>query len=166
MSYQANTRTLPLRTVIDLKGNHEDVLPRMLRLGLTDATPARRVGVGALELLRPGKEHWMLLAPLQDEDRLLSEIKAMPLRDDTLVLGVSDAYQFFAIDGPDARLLIAIASPLDVDPAQFPADGATFTEVFGLKALVMRRGYGFELAIERSYAPMLQDYFSRINPAP
>ena len=64
------------------------------------------------------------------------------------------------------RLLIAIASPLDVDLAQFPADGATFTEAFGQKALVMRRGDGFELAIERSYAPMLRDYFSRINPAP
>ena len=166
MSYQASTRALPLRTVIDLKGDREDVLPRLLRLGLTDATPARRVGVGELELLRPGKEHWMLLAPLQDEDRLLNEIHATPPGADTLVLGVSDAYQFFAIDGPDARLLIAIASPLDVDLAQFPADGATFTEAFGQKALVMRRGDGFELAIERSYAPMLRDYFSRINPAP
>lgn len=166
MSYQANTRALPLRTVIDIKGNHEEVLPRLLRLGLSSNLPARRVSAGELELLRPGKEHWMLLAPLQDEDRLLGEVLATPLGADTLVLGVSDAYQFFAIDGPDAWLLIAIASPLDVDPAQFPADGATFTEVFGLKALVMRRGDGFELAIERSYAPMLQDYFSRINPAP
>jgi len=164
MAYQASTRALPLCTVIDLKGHRDDVVPRLQRLGLRDPAPGRRAGHGTLELLRVGNEQWWLLAPLPQEDRLLAAVLASPPAADTLVLAVSDAWQFFAIDGPDARQLIAIACPLDVDSAAFPTDGATFTEAFGQKALLMRRGDGFELAVERSYTPMLLDYFSRANP--
>ena len=186
MPYQASTRALPLRAVIDLKGRTGDILPRLQRLGLSEPSPGRISAapgrpqasshrspqgvatpvssLGALELLRAGRAHWLLLAPLQEEERLLRSILEEPPAADTLVLAVSDLYQFFAIDGPDARQLMAIASPLDVDASAFPSDGATFTEAFGQKALLLRRDYGFDLAFERSYASMVEDYFSRINP--
>jgi len=165
MAYLATTRPLPLATVIDLKGGPDDVLPRLQRLGLRDPAPGRRFSVGPLDLLRVGREHWWLLAPLEQEGPLLAALLESPPAADTLVLAVSDAWQFLAIDGLQARELIAIACPLDVHPAVFPAEGATLTEVFGQRALLMRRGDGFELAVERSYSAMLLDYFSRVNPA-
>ncbi len=164
MAYQATTRTLPQCAVIDLKGHATDIEPRLQALGLPAAVAGRAVRGGTIELLKAGPEHWLLLAPLDQEDRLLHALQVNALAADSLVLGVSDLYQFFAIEGGDARQLVAVASPLDADPVAFPDDGATFTEAFGLKALLLRRPNGFDLAIERSHAPMLADYFSRINP--
>ncbi len=164
MAYQARLRILPLCTVIDIKGTLGDVTKRLHGLGLSSPAAGRASNTGTLELLRPAPQHWLLLAPLVEEERLLQSLLEPPPAADTLVLAVSDQYQFFAVDGPDARQLMVIASPLDVDPSVFPADGATFSEAFGLKALLLRRSHGFDLAVERSYAHMVQAYFARINP--
>jgi len=164
MAYQATTRSLPQCAVIDLKGPAADIEPRLQALGLPAAVVGRAVRGGAVELIKAGREHWLLRAPLKQEDRLLHALQVKTLAADSLVLGMSDLYHFFAIEGTDARQLVAVASPLDADPVAFPDDGATFTEAFGLKALLLRRPNGFALAIERSHAPMLAEYFSRINP--
>lgn len=164
MAYQATTRNLPQCAVIDLKGSADDIAPRLQSLGLPTPVAGRAVRSGAMELLKAGPEHWLLLAPLDQEDRLLHALQANALAADSLVLGVSDLYQFFAIEGVDARQLVAVASPLDAGPVAFPADGATFTEAFGQRVLLLRRPQGFDLAVESSYASMFADYFSRINP--
>ncbi len=163
MTYQATTRNLPPCAVIDLKGSADDIAPRLQSLGLPAAVAGRAVRSGTMELLKAGPEHWLLLAPLDQEERLLHALQANAWAADSLVLGVSDLYQFFAIEGADARQLVAVASPLDADTVAFPDDGATFTEAFGQRVLLLRRPHGFDLAVERSYAPMLTDYFSRIN---
>lgn len=164
MAYQATTRALAQCAVIDLKGRHDDIAPRLQALGVPAAVTGRAVRHGTTELIQAGPAHWLLLAPLDQEDRLLHALQVNGLAADSLVLDVSDLYQFFAIEGADARQLVAVASPLDADPVALPAEGATFTEAFGQRVLLLRRPYGFDLAIERSYAPMLADYFSRINP--
>ena len=128
--------------------------------------PGRSVKTGPIEVLHPAKDHWLVRAPLEQEDALLSALLADPPARDTLILAVSDLYAFFVIAGPQAGQILAIASPLDVDPSVFPAGAATFTEAFGQKVLVLRRGTAFEIAVERSYAPMMNDYFFRINGTP
>ena len=166
MIYDVSIHILPSVAMLDLNGSVGDIAPRLLRLGLFEPAPGRMATAGPVEVLRAGREHWLVRAPLDDEARLMAGLLETPPEADTLVVPVSDAYVFFGISGPHARQVLAIASPLDTDPAAFPVDGATFTEAFGQKALVMRRGKGFEMAFERSYAPMVSDYFSRINGGP
>lgn len=163
MIYDVRIEPLPLMAMIDLKGGVEDIAPRLRRLGLAPPDANRASRSGALEVLRAAREHWLLRAPLEDEDRLLSALLEDVLASETLILPVSDAYAFFRIAGPDAREIMAIASPLQADACAFPADGATFTEAFNQKALVLQRPYGYDIAFERSYAQMAADYLSRIN---
>ncbi len=166
MIYDVCIDSLPTMALIDIKGNDSDIAPRLLRLGLCAPPASRWSRSGRLEVMRVGREHWLLRAPLEDEDQLLSTLLEDESAADTLVLPVSDAYVFFGITGPDARQIMSIASPLHADPSAFAEDGATFTEAFGQKALVMRRAQGFDIAFDRSYASMAADYFSRINGGP
>ena len=78
---------------------------------------------------------------------------------DVSVTLVSDAYVFFEIEGDDAKALLAIASPVDIDA--MPRKFATFTEAFGQKALPIGREGSFEVAAENSYSPMIEDCLSR-----
>jgi sarcosine oxidase gamma subunit len=57
---------------------------------------------------------------------------------------------------------MAVASPLDLHPASFPADAATWAEAFGIKALIRRIDDGFEIAIDRSYADWFEDVLKRV----
>ena len=74
---------------------------------------------------------------------------------------VSDTLTFFRISGPDADQIIKIASPLDIHPTVFPCNGASYTQVFGIKGLVIRNTDGFEIAVESSYADMIDDFLRR-----
>ncbi len=166
MIYDVSINPLPMVALVDLKGSAGDIAPRLRRLGLWEPAPGRAAALGPIQVLRAAREHWLVRAPIEDEERLLSTLLEDAPAADTLVVPVSDAYAFFAISGPHARQVMAIASPLDTDPVVFPADGATFTEAFGQKALILRCAAGFEVAFERSYASMVSDYFSRINGGP
>lgn len=166
MIYDVSIVPLPMQAVVDLKGDATGITSRLQRLGLSEPEPGHATTFGPVQVVRVGREHWLLRGPLEDEQRLLSTLQEGASPVDTLVLAVSDAYAFFGVAGPHARQIMAIASPLDTDTRAFPADGATFTEAFGQKALVLRNGSGFELAFERSYACMASDYFSRINGGP
>ena len=46
---------------------------------------------------------------------------------------------------------MAIASPLD-KAQDISENGATFSELFGIRALILRQPDGFIVAVERSYA--------------
>ena len=50
---------------------------------------------------------------------------------------------------------------VDLNVESFPENGTTYTEAFGLKALVCRCEGGYELSVERSFGDMLEDYLSR-----
>ncbi|MEY4266638.1 MAG: hypothetical protein RIS90_1173 [Pseudomonadota bacterium] len=163
MIYNCHIQALAPQTVIDIKGEPVDVLPRLLRLALTDP-PARRTAMaGDLRVLRPSPQHWLLLAPLASEDALLGQLDTPAPAADTLILSVSDAYQWFAISGPEAREVLSIGCPLDLDPGVFTADSATFTEMFALKTLLLADASGFLVAVDRSHAPMVADWFARIQ---
>ncbi|MEO7243233.1 MAG: hypothetical protein ABIW85_10010 [Variovorax sp.] len=163
MIYDATIQPLPLAAMVDLKGPREDVLPRLARLGLAAPLPGRATRAGSFEACQPGREHWLVRAPLEQEQTLLALLLQDAPASATLIVLVSDMYADFSIAGPDARQILAIACPLDADPVAFPPDGATFTEAFGQRVLLLRREDGFELAVERSYAPMMADYFARIQ---
>lgn len=163
MIYDCHIQTLDPQTVIDIKGEPVDVLPRLQRLGLTDPPPLRAAVAGALSVLRPSPQHWLLLAPLASEDPVLGQLGTPEPAADTLILPVSDAYQWFEVSGPQAREVLAVGCPLDLDPGVFGSDGATFTELFSLKALLRASADGFRVAVDRSHAPLVRDWFARIQ---
>ena len=146
--YKANFQIQAMTAVFDLKGHSDDILHRF--------EPASLV-------YRVAPQHWLVRTTLDQESRLFAHLTEAPCASDTLIINVSDAYVFIKIDGPEADQLIAIASPIDAWAMPVGAAGATFTEVFGQKALLIRQPKGFEIAVERSYSHLLLDYFSRVN---
>ena len=146
--YQANFQTQAMTAVFDLKGHPDDILHRF--------EPASLV-------YRVAPQHWLVRTTLDQESRLFAHLTEAPYAADTLIINVSDAYVFIGIEGPEADQMMAIASPIDAWAMPVGAAGATFTEVFGQKALLIRQPKGFEIAIERSYSHLLLDYFSRVN---
>ena len=164
--HDARVSLLTPPTIIELQGPPDDVLPRLRSLGLEDPPAQRCARSGALEVLRPAPQHWWLLAPAQDGPALLAGLFTSPPGPDTLIVEVSDGWAHFLLEGTDAGDLLASASPLDTHPRAFAADGAAFTEAFGLRALVLRRPGGFQLAVERSHGPMVADWFARLQGLP
>lgn len=164
MSYEVTIRRREMSAVLDLKGRPEDIFPRLAGIGFSlTETPNTSSRAGDREFYWIGPEHGMLRAPIASEQSLLREMQANDVPPGISQVQVSDSYVFFEIFGPDATQVLAIASPLDTHPSVFPENGATFTEAFGLKALVIRREAGFELAVDRSFADMTEEYLERIT---
>ena len=74
---------------------------------------------------------------------------------------MSDTLTFFRVTGPEAAEVLSIGCPMDLHPDAFAADGARYTEFFGLKAFVARSDDGFDLAVDQSYGVMTRDYLLR-----
>jgi heterotetrameric sarcosine oxidase gamma subunit len=164
--YDARVRLQPVPALIDLQGGAEDVLPRLRLLALDDPPPLRRLQAGDRSVLRPAPGHWMLLSSSDTPAALLRSLCAAPLAEDSLFVDVSDGWAHFDLRGPEAAELLGAACPLDTHPRAFATDGATFTEAFGLRALLLRRPTGFQLAVERSHGPMVADWFARLQGTP
>ncbi len=100
-------------------------------------------------------------ADLDQEDRLMdfTRLERAPVH--ISIVLVSDTLTFFGISGPDADQIIKIASPLDIHPTVFPCDSSSYTEIFGIKGLVIRNNDGFEIAVESSYSDMIDDFLRR-----
>ena len=108
-------------------------------------------------------ERWLLRTDLDREDELLAITNPAEAPTEISVVQVSDTLQVFSITGPEAGEIISIASPLDHHISVFPPTGVTFTDIFGIKGLVIRCENGFEIAVERSYGDMVEDYLTRAN---
>ena len=108
-----------------------------------------------------GPEHWILRAPLDQEEALFAALKPDAAPADISIVHISDTLCFFEITGPDVQEVMAVATPLDLHAEVFPANGATFSEIFSVKALIIRIEGGFHLGVDRSYAPMIADYLAR-----
>ncbi|MCG6904285.1 MAG: hypothetical protein LJE68_16555, partial [Rhodobacter sp.] len=124
-------------------------------------TPNTASTADGADLLFIGHDHWLLVADLADEPGLDASLRPARAPSDISIVRISDTMCWFEITGRDADQIIALASPLDVHPAVFPENGATFTEAFGLKALILRRKAGLLLAVEQSFGDMIEDYLAR-----
>lgn len=159
MAYDATAKRIGIRAVFDLKGSREDVsdwagaaLPKF------PEEPNTRSEEGGCELMWTGREHWLFCAPLERESELLGLLKPDEAPASVSVALVSDVYEFFRLEGPDASAVVSVASPLDY--RALPSNAATFTAAFGQKALFIPRGDAFEIAVENSYAAMFEGCFA------
>ncbi|WP_166417169.1 aminomethyltransferase family protein [Cochlodiniinecator piscidefendens] len=112
-------------------------------------------------LFHIGRNHWILRGDISAEDTLISTLKPDQAPSDVSIVQVSDTLTFFSVVGADAAQVMSIACPLDLHSSVFGADAVTYTEVFGLKALVLRQEGGFEFAVEQSFGDLIQDYLDR-----
>lgn len=119
--------------------------------------PNSRTTTGDRNLLWLGPDRWLLLAPLAEEEALHAALPA-----DGVTLW-SDSLAFFTLTGPGADAAMAIACPLDLHPRAFAADGASWTDAFGTRALVLRDGAGWLLAVEPSYADYITAHLRQIG---
>lgn len=153
----------PLSALFDLKGT-----PEALRAHAGDALPGfparpnTRESGDAAELCHLGPGRWLLRAPIDREPALEAALRPAAAPPDVSIVRVSDTLTFFTVTGPDAAQVMAVATPLDLHPAAFTDRDISYTEAFGLKALVARCDGGFELAVEQSYGDMVETFLARI----
>ena len=162
MKYDATARQLELSTLIDLKAEMKDLFD-----WLPDAIPPapRHPNTASsnkyCELYWIGVNHWLLRSDIDNENKLIDQINLTAAPRNISAVIISDTLAFFSLSGPQTEQLISILCPLDIHPTVFPNNAVSYTEAFGLKALLIRREKGFELAVDCSYTDMMRDVLTR-----
>ncbi|MCV2866352.1 sarcosine oxidase subunit gamma [Defluviimonas sp. WL0075] len=151
-----------ISALFDLKGDPDALRQWAGRIlpAFPDA-PNRKSVSDRDSLYHIGRNHWILRAEIEREEPLSAALKPDAAPADISIVRISDTLTFFDVTGPDAAQIMAIACPLDLHPATFGDTAVTFTEVFGLKALLCRVADGFEFAVEQSFGNMVSDYLAR-----
>ena len=162
MTYRVELLRQPIFAVIDLQGVEPDLKNWIDSPNVVfPSRPNSRTHFNGVDLFWIGEERWLMRAELDQEDRImvLTRLERAPVH--ISIVLVSDTLTFFRISGPDAEQIIKIASPLDIHPTEFPCDSSSYTRIFGIKGLVIRNKDGFEIAVESSYADMIDDFLRR-----
>ena len=162
MGYQVNIQRLEVNAVFDMQGQAaaiadwcENALPEF------PEQPNTSSAKDGLSLYWIGPSRWLLRANSDREQELLSITKPDKAPAEISIVQISDTLQFFAIRGPDTEEVMSIASPLDHHLSAFPPNGVTYTDVFGVKGLLIRSQEGFEVGVERSFGDMIEDCLVR-----
>ena len=163
MGYQATIKKLGLSAIFDIKGDASAASKRISHLGLVLPSEVNTATEKDEQYLCwVGENHWLLLAPAEKENQLLDTLAPHDSAMDCRIVLVSDAYTFFTVTGNQADEILAIASPLDIRLINFPENAVTYSELFGIKGLIMRRQNGYLIAVERSYTDMIAIYFEKV----
>ena len=163
MGYQATIKKLGLSAIFDIKGDASAASKRISHLGLVLPSEVNTATEkDGQYLCWVGENHWLLLAPAEKENQLLDTLAPLDSAMDCRIVLVSDAYTFFTVTGNQADEILAIASPLDMRLINFPKNAATYSELFGIGGLIMRRQNGYLIAVERSYTDMIAIYFEKV----
>lgn len=158
MSYDVTITQLETEALFDLKGPAA-VLRDWTGDGLPPfpGEPNSRCADGTGTLMFLGPDHWILRAGLDREDALEAVLRPSGAPEEISIVRISDTLTFFRITGPEADEILAIACPLELSANGFGAEAASFTAAFGIKALLTRCDGGFDLAVDRSYGPMIAE---------
>lgn len=164
MPYDVTFTRLETQALFDLKGPRQallgwagDVLP------VFPDRPNSKATDGRATLMFIGPDHWLLRADLSAEEALETALRPALAPPDLSIVTVSGTLAVFRLTGPDTPEVMAVACPLDLHESRFASDAASYTEAFGLKALVTRYAGGFDVAVEQSFAAMVTDYLSRVT---
>ena len=152
MGYIVTITREPMQAIFDLIGS-KDAISDWCGAALPDfpVRPNSLTATGHRKLMWIGPDHWLLAAPLAEEDELAAALRPRDAPESISIVVLSDTLTFFTVEGPDMAEIMAVATPLDLHPSAFFADSVSQTEAFGTKALIRRTAAGFELAVDRSY---------------
>ena len=162
MPYDVTFKRLETQALFDFKG------PRQaLRVWAGDVLPAfpdqpnTKTSNGRVTLMFTGPDHWILRADLAEEEALEAALRPAEAPPEISIVKVSDMLAIFRITGPEADDILTIACPMDLHESHCGPDVASFTEFFGLRALVTRCEDGIDVAVDQSFGPMVADYLTR-----
>ncbi len=162
MSYNIHIQRQEISALFDLKGPSEALQEWAGKhLPVFPSHPNSKTIKDEMELSFIGRNHWILRAPLSQEQSLAGRLMPESCPSDISIVRISDTLTFFGISGPDAPEVMAIACPLDLHASVFLEGMITYSEVFGIKALVSHYDGGFEFAVEQSFGDMIVDYLNR-----
>ena len=162
MKYEVTARQLELSTLIDLKTDAKSLLDWLPRaFASLPGKPNTSSANESSELYWIGPDHWLLRSSLDKENEIIEQLSLTCVPENISAVVVSDTLTFFSLYGPQADQVVSIICPLDIHPKVFADNAACYTEAFGLKALLIRRENGFELAVDRSFADMMADVLTR-----
>ncbi len=164
MAYDVNIERPGINAVIDLQGN-ADAIAKHVGAGLPPFPGQANTATeqDGLSLYWIAVDRWLLRSSLDNEERLLAMTRPDAAPEAISIVQVSDTQQYFSITGPDADDIISMASSIDHHPSAFPQNGVSYTDIFGIKGLLIRIDNGFEVAVEASFADMIEDYLTRAN---
>ncbi len=167
MIYDVDIEMLEHFCVFDLKGAPEEIAILVASLHLTPpGNPCTATRSEEMLLCWIGPAQWILRAPQSMAPQLTQELQANGSNDTTSSVEISDMLQFFSARGSDADEILAVCCPLDTHQTAFPSNAATFTELLGTKALLLREIDGFQFAVDRSYADFINDNLHRVLGTP
>ncbi len=167
MTYGIRVERLPPFALFDLRGSRNAISAWTNAISSFPTMPTFPTMPNSLtraksgELYHTGPNRWLLRAPLDREiewERKLDPANAPP---EISIVKVSDTQTFFRLTGTDAEQVTSIGCPLDLHNDAFNSHAVSFTEFFGVKALILRCGDGFDLAVEQSFGDMIEDYLRR-----
>ena len=148
MVYEVKINRQEISALFDIKGNLQDVKELLAHFFQEIPEEANTsISKSGKTLMYIGKGNWVLRGPIEEEE--------------VSVVLVSDTLTFFSVSGTGAKDIMAIASPLDFYETKFRENSVTFSEVFGIKALIKRVENGFEFGVDQSYGDMVEDYLSK-----
>lgn len=164
MGYDVQIHRLELNAVIDMQGK-ADAIAKWVKGDLPPfpEKPNTANESHGLSLYWIAPESWLLRSSIENEDRMLEMTQPGSAPVDISIVLISDTFRFFKILGPDAGEIISTACSMDHHPSEFPQNGVSYTNIFGIKGLLIRIEAGFEIAVEASYADMIEDFLTRAN---
>ena len=159
MTYDVKIERKLLNALFDIKGSIEEVKSHLKKhIKSIPIKPNSCISQGNLKILYVGPNHWILMAPITEEQHLVSTLRPYDCPASISIVLISDTMTFFYIHGPNAFDIMSIASPLNLNKDSFTSESATFSEIFGLKALILRHGDGYQFAVDQSFGSMVSDY--------
>jgi len=163
MEYDVALKRLDINTLIDIQGDPDKVATWAGgKLPPFPNSPNTASESNGVSLYWIGQRRWLVRAEIENEQSLLSMLKLETAPTEISAVSTSDTQQFFSIRGPDADQIISVACPMDCHLSKFPKNGVSYTDILGIKGLIIRQAQGFDIGVERSFADMVEDYLARI----
>jgi sarcosine oxidase subunit gamma len=162
MGYNVQVQRSQLNAVLDLQGSAQ-AIGSWVKTGLPPfpETPNSASTSDGLSLYWIAPERFLLRSEIENEARMLEITQLASAPVDISVVLVSDSFRFFKITGADAGEIVSTACSMDHHLCGFPQNGVSYTNIFGIKGLLIRIEEGFEIAVESSFADMIADYLAR-----
>jgi len=162
MGYDVQIHQPQLDAVVDLQGSPQ-ALETWVESGLPPfpESPNSATTRDGLSLYWIAPERFLLRSSIENEERMLDITQADSAPANISLVLVSDSFRFFKIIGADAGEIVSTTCSMDHHLSVFPANGVSYTNIFGIKGLLIRIEEGFEIAVESSFADMIADYLAR-----
>lgn len=154
MAYTVDIQPLARECLIDLRADSSAQVVLSDALGVT--LPGSRAVAAAADIrvLPQAPGHWLLRAPLPDEDRWMTALSAAIAGQFAAVTLVSDAYAGFRVSGRDVLDVLKQGIAIDLHPDVFGTDQATRCAFAKISAIVERLAgnRGYDILVESAFA--------------